>query len=266
MILGLFLKANNRVSHLRKIEKTAKEIILAHRLPESFNEALALLVECSGLSKKAICEFTRINYSTLCRWIDGEYAPSEKNQGVICKLEDLFCFRAGTLEQRFPQRPGYSIKRREGVRTDYGKKVQKLSQDPYRYNRPCKAIKEEWHDLVHFFTVAFFLDDKERNSKWRVKPKRMSSSNHDKWYAQASGGICSIAAIKWAMISAFLGFLMLPHDQGGCALAERELSLALLSDPELVVKYINFRRDRSGCFTSETGAFLHFCAMLLRKK
>jgi len=68
------------------------------------------------------------------------------------------------------------------------------------------------------------------------------------------------------MVSSFLGFLILPKDRGGEALAERELSLALLSDAGLVVKYINFRKNRSGCFTGETKVFLGFCLTLLQKK
>lgn len=58
----------------------------------------------------------------------------------------------------------------------------------------------------------------------------------------------------------------MPKDRGGEALAERELSLALLSDAGLVVKYINFRKNRSGCFTGETKVFLGFCLTLLQKK
>lgn len=147
-----------------------------------------------------------------------------------------------------------------------GKRCKNYPADRYKYNHPSQEIKTEWLNLVNFFTVPFFLDNKDRNSKWRVKSKKLSSNSRDKWFAQTQGGVCTVAAMKWKMVSSFLGFLILPKDRGGEALAERELSLALLSDAGLVVKYINFRKNRSGCFTGETKVFLGFCLTLLRKK
>jgi hypothetical protein len=253
----------NSVSHLRKIAKTAKEIMLEDGLPESFNDALSVLVERSGLSKSAISEFTGLAGSTLYQWIEGKHVPIGKNKGLVPKLERLFGVTSGILQKRFPQNAYGSIKRGN---TEYGKKLQKLHKDRYHYHHPTEEIKAEWQNLVNFFTVPFFLDDKERNSKWRVRSKKLSSSGRDKWFTQAQGGVCPAAGLRWAMVSSFLGFLILPKDRGGEGLAEKELSLALLSDANLVVKYIIFRKNRSGCFTRETEGFLDFCFMLLRKR
>jgi integrase len=256
----------NSVSHLRKIEKTAQEMMGEERLPESFPDALGILVERSGLSQKALSEFIGLEHSILHSWIHGTHGPSEKNKRFIPALEKLFGVTEGLLQKRLCPNVYGLMKRMKTGTTEYGKKVQELSKDHYKYNHPRGEIKAEWLHLLNFYTVPFFLDNKDRNSKWRVKSKKLSSDNRDKWFTQAQGGVCAVAAMRWQMVSSFLGFLILPKDRGGEERGESELSLALLSDADLVVKYINFRRNRSGCFTGETRVFLEFCLTLLRKK
>jgi hypothetical protein len=205
----------NSVSHLRKIEKTAHNITGEDGLPETFKEALGILVERSGLSKSMIARSCGLEYTTLWDWIKGKYAPSEKKRAAVRELERIFGVPSGILQKRFAYNLYGSHKGLETGNTEFGRKQQKLCREHYRYKNPHENIKDEWCHLVNFYTAPFFLDDKERNSKWRVKSKRISSSYHDEWFAQAQGGVCSVAAIKWKMVSAFFGFLLLSADQGG---------------------------------------------------
>ena len=117
----------NSVSHLRKIEKTAKKMMLEDGLPEFFKDALGVLVERSGMSEKAISEFIGLERPILHYWIHGKHGPGGKNKRFIPELESLFGVTSGLLQKRLCPNAYGSMKRMEVGNTEYGKKVQELS-------------------------------------------------------------------------------------------------------------------------------------------
>jgi hypothetical protein len=133
----------NSLSHLRKIEKTAHTIMGDDGLPESFREALGILVERSGLSMSMIARSCGLDCATIPNWIKGKYAPCEKNRAIVPELEKICGVPSGILQKRFPHNACGSHKGLETGNTEFRKKQRELCKEHYRYKHPCKDIEEE---------------------------------------------------------------------------------------------------------------------------
>jgi hypothetical protein len=227
-------------------------------LEGDFAQALNRLVKSSGVSVGVITRNAAVNETTFNAWRNGKRWPSRLLLPAVHRLEGVFGLPLGVLAAKLPQMlSGGTGSIRTGL-TGYRKQLVKMRQLQYLLKEFLPALQSEWGDLFLFYTDAAWLRTRglKRNSKWRVR-------EHD--------GCCPTAEHARTQISEFMGYLCLPtnsenpHLRGkGCP--REQLTLALLSDSDLIYNFLQFKRERTYLRHYNTGTytFLSFCSSLLR--
>jgi hypothetical protein len=190
-------------------------------------------------------------------WASGTVNPSTKSLHNIQRLEAYFQVSHGILSSRIPAAlKDKAIYSKGG--TPWRKQQCVLRKLSYYLRVFPSHLDREWNELLLFFTDSEWAEERrlERNSVWRVR-----------W----NNGQCVTGDMRKKDLMSFFGYLCLPpmHEDKrlrgqGCRIDD--LSLALLSDADLVRNYLYFRRARtvSQSFNSYTKSFLSFCSQLLR--
>lgn len=249
----------DRKSIITKLHESLLELRRTDGLPEDFVGALMELVKKTGTSERQLSLKIGIPPETLHRWINGTRIPNPKAITHVRKLEKVLKVSPGTLSSRLP---GAHWARRSKRRctTAWREHQRILTRLKYRLPALTGQPGEEWGELVLFFTKPEWADERglETSSEWRVR-----------WNTNR----CPTAEIYLGFVRGFLGFLCLPEmapDEriAGLAFDPQNLTLALLSDADLVRKFLDFKKGRSvsGSFNEATLKFLNFCMMLARNE
>lgn len=253
-----------RASDIRCLWRTAEGLILGIDTSFSFSELLALYIKRSGKTQLEVAEAIKLDKRLLYAWVSGKQ-PGAHNRKYVPGLEKHLEAPPGALQAKLRQMitPYANNNGTLKAKNEYRERQKRLSREPYCYKQPSDKIRQEWLELLKFQTAPYLLNGFKRNIAWRVKPAQRVPML-EKWYFAVPGGLCPTASIRWRYFSAFFGYLILPVDKGGFGLDEENLSIALLTDAELILSYIEFRRARSGVFTTEIPKFLDFCTTLMR--
>ncbi len=256
----------NKVSYIRAIRKTYRFMSTNVTLSGTFREKLIGLIQTHKVAQAELARAVGVSGNTLNYWITRCHAPSFSSMGTINKVERFFNVPEGYLLENVDlHRAVYPPIEKASPPLESRTKRFALTKDTYCYKNPNARIREEWTDLVNFYTAPFLLNGLERNATWRVKDEDKVTSSCG-WEAKVASGICVTANIRWRLISSFLGFLIWPQKYGGKGLDEADLSIALVSDSRLIVDFVEFKRKRSGKYTGAIGRALEFLTSLLRKE
>jgi len=250
-----------RKYHINLWHKSYTRLILKSKLPNKFGKAFKALKKISKMTLKNISKKTGIPESAMEGWLYNNKIPGIKTKSKIPLLEKTLGSPTGTLEVLIPKK---RVSLKEKIKTNHSKKLAELIKSPYRLNKPTKQLLEEWKDLVDFMTCEITPPGYQRNSTWRLRHESTYKKNHHHWNKKKND-VCVTASIAWQFCSSFFGWLMLPIEKGGKQYEKNNLTLALLSDANLVWEYIQWRRNRSECYTSETVLFINRCMSLTRE-
>jgi integrase len=251
---------NDRKSIMWSVRESFIELNKSSALPESFNEALRILIRNSGKTMSQIAEEHTVPNSTLFKWSTGLQFPNRASLPAIERLEDAFGVARGTLTNRLTH---LTLVHRDGpfesCTTPWRQHLSKVLKYRFRLTSFTPKLEIEVNDLTRFFTDDVWLEINgfERKSEWRIDP---------------DGNIPSADRYRGDLLG-FMGWLTLPPNVetpwlNGKGMSPESLSLALMSDAGLVLSFIDFRRSRSYSESYNTGTviFLSFCASLLRKE
>jgi hypothetical protein len=226
-------------------------------LEGDFSQALNQLIESSGLPVAAIARNVAVYDQTLNVWRTGRSWPHKRSLPAVHRLEEMWGLPFGVLAAKLPKVAlGEAGRARTGL-TGYRKHSGVMRNLQYRLKEFPPILQGEWDDLFRFYTDAAWLraHGLKRNSKWRIR-------EHD--------NSCPAAELFRGRLSAFMGFLALPADAEdphlrGKGLLPEELTLALLSDSDLVYSFLQFKRERTYLkqYNTATYTFLSSCTSLL---
>lgn len=244
---------------IRKFRESFIEYKRTAGLPPDFIPALKYLVESVGISTRKVSIKSGVHNRTITNWLNGKYTPRRDSLPLIRKLENFFKVPYGTLSSRLPDviwaeapDPGQTTAWREHQRL--------LLKLKYRLPELPDSLQAEYKMMVRFFTDDEWVLELglKRNSEWRIR-----------W----NNGRCVTAEVYYGDLQSFCGYLCLPTTNQdkrlvGLGFTPEKLTLALLTDADLVIKYLHFMKARSvsNSFNTKTISFLAFCLMLLRKK
>jgi len=227
-------------------------------LEGDFAQVLKRLIESSGMIPAVIARNAGVDYMTFTKWVNGQRWPSKRFLPEVYRLEETFGLSVGALSAKLPKvLSGSAGPRRTGL-TAHRKHLSEVQRLWYRLKEFPPILQAEWKDLVLFFTDAAWLraHGMKRNSKWRIR-------EHD--------NCCPTADKVRLQVSEFTGYLGLPADAEdprlrGKGFLPEELTLALLSDSDLIYNFLQFKRGRTylGRYNTSTYTFLAFCLSLLR--
>jgi transcriptional regulator with XRE-family HTH domain len=250
---------NDRKSILWSVHDSAVDLIKSWGLPESFNEALTVLINKSGKSLEEIAKEANAESRTLSRWATGFQLPERASLPTVERLEDVFRVPRGTLKSRLVH---LTLIHREGpfetCATPWRQHQSELDGYDYRLNTFTPTLANEFKDLTSFFTDDAWLNVHgfERNSEWRVDP---------------DGTIPTAKKVR-SDIAGLMGFAILSPNPdvpwlNGLGMSPDRLSLALVSDARILLSHADFMRGRAylNSFNSTTVTFLSTCAGWLRK-
>lgn len=251
---------NDRKSIMWSVRESALELIKMSSLPESFNEALSILIRDSGKARRQIAEESNTLDVTLYGWAAGMHLPNRASLPAIERLEDVFGVARGTLANRLTHLLiVYHDGPFEPRTTPWRLHLSKLVSYRFSLISFPPELESEFENVKCFYTDEVWLEINgfERNSEWRLDPD----------------GVIPTACKYRSDISKFMGYLTLtPNAEtpwlDGKGMSPESLSLALMSDATLVLSFVEFARSRSysESFNNGTVNFLSFCASLLRKE
>jgi len=244
---------------IRKFRESFLEYQRTAGLPPDFRAALKYLVMIGGISRKKLSTKSGVSRSTLDGWLDDRSIPARNSLPQIRKLEKFFKVPEGTLSSRIPD--VFWTELPDPTKTTVWREHQRvLTRLKYRLPSLPDGLQGEFDLLVRFFTDEQWVLEHglKRNSEWRIRP---------------SNGRCVTAEIKYSDLRNFYGFLYLPTSNQdkrleGLGISPEEMTLAQLTDADLVIKHLYFMKTRSvsNSFNHYTLNFLAFCSMLLRRK
>ncbi len=145
-----------------------------------------------------------------------------------------------------------------------------LSGKPYflRTPPPLYPIHEEFIALRHFKTADVTPAGMSRNSRWVTRAVSDSQERSPSWAESLDATrICPSARLVWRHIAAFLGWASLSKAEGGKEIPIEHLSLAYVTDLQLIREYFEFHKSRrEGDFSRIFVDFLQVTVSLLQAK
>jgi transcriptional regulator with XRE-family HTH domain len=252
---------NDRKSIMWSVFESAGELIRASGLPGDFAGALESLVQNSGVMQARISSAAGLSRGQLRNWMRGADMPDFVSLPKIQKLEDFFQVQRGTLSGRLPHfnAPYTPHPPRTGT-TPWRAHSREVQKFQYSLRELPPVLASECKDLLLFKTDDVWLEqrDLKRALEWRIRVNRGSSPSAGKFFDD---------------VRKFMGWLRLPADEKhpwarGQGFAEESLSLALLSDADLVFSFLEFWRERAylQSFNSGTVAFVVQCLSLIKEE
>lgn len=258
----------SRISHLRKIQPVALKITNLGLIDETFGATLCNLLKHAGMTQRALADRLNVKPCVLNQWVKKNYAPQDNREQIFQQVEEIFNLPSGSLNRRSGKGVSWKIYHPDGdpdtpvMQTR--KRLRELSESPYALRDVPGLLRQEWLNMLHFYTTPYLLNGMDRVATWRVKKqdKAVTKSN---WFCSVGESVCPTAELRWRETAYFMGFLVLPTTEGGKGMAQEQLSLALWSNAELVLAFLEFRKSRSGAYNGATKRVLIQCLSFLRK-
>jgi transcriptional regulator with XRE-family HTH domain len=250
---------SDRKTILTKLHESYLELRRTDGLPEDFGAALKELVNNDGTSLNQLAGKISISRTALRDWMDGTTIPNPKSLTRVRKLEKVLKVTPGTLSSRFPG-VYWSNQPKRSCTTPWREHHRVLVRLRYRLPALTDLLNEEWIEIKLFFTDSqwAFVRGFKTNSMWRIR-----------WNTNQ----CPTAEINLGSVRGFFGFLSLSQTASdermrGMGFNPEDLTFALLSDVDLVLKFLIFMKVRSfsGSFNGATLRFLNLCTMLIRSE
>lgn len=253
---------DDRRSLLAKCRETWILLLRAQRRAAAGNDfagALRALLQASDASASQVARATGVGKTTIHAWANGQYEPDKKRLPAVHRLEEFFRLPFGALAAKLPRFAGGRVGRPLTGLTGYRRHLQTAMGNPYALPELPPLLREEFFGgLYKFYTDAAWLrvHGLKRNSKWREREKDAR---------------CPTAERILIHVRHFYGHLCLAPDEdaplsGGKGFLPGELTLAMLSDSDLIYDFLQFKKERTYLkqYNSDTKNFLSFCCALLR--
>jgi hypothetical protein len=234
--------------------------------PTPFMQQLKTLLH--GHSIRHVANISRVPYDMMLGWLKGKL-PRVTSARYVYRVESYFGMERGELWKlsgvAHPSRlqPEFS----GAAPIPYRERLAELSKRRYTLVVPPESpLRKQWYDLTAYKTAL--APELERGSKahWRASPLPLGRNTGTQWWKYHDGIEIASAHAAWAKVSAYLGWLRLPKEEGGAGLPEADVhTLAWLAVPEYLVPYIEWRKQRAGgVHTTYVPEFLGWLMSLVR--
>jgi transcriptional regulator with XRE-family HTH domain len=234
----------SKKTHIKRLNNAYLKLIEFKQMPKGFSARLAHLIAKSGKQLKEIEQDTGISAYLLGIWRKQNRRPSKEKLEDVKKLEEYFNVLENTLTGQLPKKlygsKAYTI--RNLKRSTHGKYTLLATRESYGLHEWPDKDEIFWQDMVNHFQL--------RKPKYRSRKVTIIKINGFFRNSQAHWGSVSTINLKRWHISSFFGFLTLPKKTKnprlrGLGYKTNEISIALLTDPDLISKYLDFKAERA---------------------
>jgi hypothetical protein len=276
---------SSQKSRVRNWQNVMSLLLEKAGMPSFFHEQLLQFFEQDKISMTELSRRTGVPQRTLHSWLRAHLMPARRSISYIRALERYYKAPPETLVDKLRYaRPteghnGYMATAR--CQTSFGQALSHLTQLRYLLKPFPPNVQAEWQALKKYKTAPLqrIRNEPARNGRWREDDETRPGSAHR----------------LHVLLQSFFGFLALPqhasvrsieqidrmslskqqdgpHNRDwaikamqGKGVDQNALSLALFSDAELVLEYVEFMRHRTGVYNNGTITAITSAMSLLRE-
>lgn len=272
-------------SRVRNWHNTIGLLLEKSGMPSFFHAQLMQLFELENIGMAELSKRTGVPKRTLYDWLRVHIMPRRRSINYIRALERYYKLPPDTLTNKLRYarptdgRDGYMSAAR--CQTSFGFALSHLTQLQYLLKPFPTQLQIEWEALKKYKTAPLQRTRNEpaRNGRWREDDEARPGSAHR----------------LRVLLQSFFGFLALPQNASmrtiehidkmdlseqpnepynrdwaikamqGKGIGQNNLSLAWLSDAELVLDYVEFMHHRTGVYNNGTITAITSAMSLLRE-
>jgi integrase/transcriptional regulator with XRE-family HTH domain len=231
-----------------------------------FRDALKAFQSKHNLSLQEVARRLSMNRATLSRFLNIDSTITDRAIHIpLDEVERVLELPKGVLiraraKQRLPAKSRTQIPHRTALPA--------LQADRYRLPTPppMLPVHKEFLELRDFKTADILPYRMQRSERWVIRSLRDAPRKSPKWPGTLEDGrYCPTADATWYPIANFLGWVTRPVNQGGKGIPPETISLAYITDVELLRDFLEFHRKRyNGEVSSSFLSILHSASSLLR--
>jgi integrase len=208
-------------------------------------EALQAYQRKHQLSWNEVARLCSINPTSLSRFNRGLCSFYNKTFKVsLTALESILELPKGTLT-RAKERE--TVPEKHSPVIPYRKNLGSLIKSPYRLPDPppLLQIHEEFVALRDFKTSEIVLPGMQRSDRWIVRPITDAYTKIPSWASRLDDRrFCPTADMVWNALISFFGWTALEPGRGGKGVPMERISLAFVTDIELIREFFDFHKTR----------------------
>lgn len=228
---------------------------------------LALKSSMEGIPVARVAREAKIPKYMLWGWIIGK-VPRASSDRYLWRLESYLGLERNSLLKLSGIKPiGYKPSLGgEPEPLAYNQKLTILTKEHYFF-KPEKTspLRGQWEEFLHYKTATIPTLKRTRRGKWRFSPCPLTADSASTWWAFLAGREIASARMSWSNVARYLGWLMLPVEQGGRGLERDQLdTLAWLAVPDYIEEHLDWHRLRIGARNRGATQFLAFVTTLVR--
>lgn len=217
---------------------------------------------------KYVARQTNVPYDMLLGWVSGK-VPRARNAIHVARLERFFAVPAGELasvagvsHQSRLRQPEVGTPKLNGYRSSLGERI----KDEY-WLKPAvdSPLRTQWYEFMRYKVADVPSLERSSKGKWRISPLPLVRSAEANWFCFQNGAEVSSAYGAWAKVAGYLGWLTLSTERGGMGFPVEEVqTMAWLVVPELVAKHLEWKKERTGQYSSGFNEYLGWLMSLMR--
>lgn len=232
------------------LSRTKARRIVTESGQTPFESTLKAAIKQAKTTAKAAARKAGICTSALQRWTSGAI-PNVRTVDTLHRLDAVLGLETGTLAKALAQTTQTSATKKfnpQGA-TAYRERQSQRVREPYhlKEHELTPQFLQEWRRLFDYKTSirpAPLL--RSASGRWALTDAKLSAIKPNQLVSRGNA-VSASAAVAWARVAGFLGFLRLPIERGGYGVAaDQAQALAWLADAQAVNAYMQFLADRSG--------------------
>lgn len=242
----------NTASAMRRVHEM---VLAADRVAAASQEQLAPFTKAvraivADHPVRRVARQAGVPADMLFGWLKGKQ-PRPSSSKYLSRLESFFGIEKGGLARLAGIHGITRIGKQIGVAppNDYRERLAKQSQSRFFFiPKPDSPLREQWVALLRYKTAAVASGlERGPGGRWTFSPVPAKQHRDSNWYTFLDGVEVPSANVNWNHVAGFLGFLSLPHSDGGKSISASELNtLAWFALPDWIEDYLLWRKARSG--------------------
>lgn len=266
-------KSQKQITNLKSAITFWRQAVLefdtANALANSKNTPFqSQLIEMIGeFTIKRVSIQAHVPYDMLLGWTAGK-RPRASSIKYLARLEKFFGMQHGGLTELtgLSHAARFHPPAENSRRIEYRETLAARTGDHYWLKPPPEsALRAQWAAFMTYKTAPVPTLMRSSKGRWRISPLPLERNTPANWFRFHQSQEVPSAGPAWAKVAGFLGWCALPIERGGAGISVESLqTMAWLVDPELLQRYVQWRRARDTKLTTAVPEMLGWFQSLLR--
>lgn len=208
--------------------------------------ALDEILAKTSLSASAIAKAAGVSKASFRRWLNGANVQ-QRALPSLRRLERFFAIEAGSLVRLASnERIAGSPQEESAAAIKYRERLAVAAKDPYRLKKVSASLREEWRAFLVHKTEKIPVLKRQSRGAWATTAVVTDGETEQNWFAFVDGRHVPTAAVVWAQVASYLGWLSREKALGGAGMNPDETqTLAWLANKPLVHAFLNWMIRRA---------------------